>query len=143
MPLSSASRFARQQTTTKASNQLGGVEAPEQDAIIWHNAPSDKGMPPEESGGVKLCKRKLFATVAASMDDSDIAAEAGEVSEKTEEILSGHKRSGFFVSDTARFYPRSGDAAFRAAQAARFCIRKHPLPMCTCRATKEQAVASE
>jgi hypothetical protein len=73
-------------------------------------------MTPEESGGVKLCIRQLFTTVAASLDDSDIAAEAGEVSEKTEEILSGHKRSSFFASDTARFYPRSGGAAFQAAR---------------------------
>jgi hypothetical protein len=55
--------------------------------------------------GVKLSIRQLFPTVAASLDDSDIACEAGKIGEKAQEILSGHKRNCFFASDMARFYP--------------------------------------
>jgi len=65
-------------------------------------------MTPEIGGSEKLCIRQLFTTVAASLDDSNVATEAGEVSEKTQEILSGHKRGGFFASDMRRFYPGSG-----------------------------------
>src|SRR5260370_41878510 len=100
-------------------------------------------MTPAAGGGVKLFILQLFTREAAPLDDSNVATKTGEVSEKTEEILSGHKRSGFFASDTARFYPRSGGVAFQAGQAARFCIRKHPLPECTFPATKEQALAFE
>jgi len=65
-------------------------------------------MTPEKGGAVKLCIRQLLTTVAASLDDSNVATEAGEVSEETQEILSGHKRGSFFASDIGRFYPGSG-----------------------------------
>jgi hypothetical protein len=77
------------------------------------------------------------------LDDSNVATEAGEVSEKTQEILSGHKRSSLLASDMGRFYPGSSGAAFRAGQKARLPMRKHPAPKCTSRATKEQVLASE
>jgi hypothetical protein len=100
-------------------------------------------MTPEKGGGVKLSVRQLFTTVAASLDDSNVATEAGEVSEKTQEILSGHKPCSFFASDMGRFYPGSRGAAFRAGHKARLRMRKHPIPKCTSRATKEQIGASE
>src|SRR5258708_39776973 len=100
-------------------------------------------MTPEKGGAVKLCIRQLFTTVAASLDDSNVATEAGEVSEKTQEILSGHKRSRFFAADMGRFYPGSGGAAFRAGQKACLRMREHPTPKCTSCATKEQVLASE
>jgi hypothetical protein len=100
-------------------------------------------MTPEKGGAVKLCIRQLLTTVAASLDDSNVPTEAGEVSEKTQEILSGHKRSSFFASDRDRFYPGSRGAAFRAGHKARLRMRQHPTPKCTSRATKEQVVASE
>jgi hypothetical protein len=55
--------------------------------------------------GVKLFKRQLFPAVAASLDDSGITAKAGEIGEKAQQILSGHRRSSFVASDMARFYP--------------------------------------
>jgi len=48
------------------------------------------------------------------LDDSNVATEAGEVSEETQEILSGHKRSSFFAADMGRFYSGSGGATLRA-----------------------------
>jgi len=56
------------------------------------------------SVGVKLSIRQLFPTVAASLDDSDIAGKAGKISEKAQEIFAGHKRNCFSASDMARFY---------------------------------------
>jgi hypothetical protein len=62
-------------------------------------------MTPEKGVGVEFAIRQLFPAVAASLDDSGIAGEPGEIREKTEKILSGHKRSSFFASDMSRFYP--------------------------------------
>jgi hypothetical protein len=79
-------------------------------------------MTPEKGGVVKLCIRQLLTTVAASLDDSNVATEAGEVSEKTQEILSGHKRSSFFASDMIDSTP---EAVVRPSGPAR-------KPVCAC-----------
>jgi len=56
------------------------------------------------SVGVKPSIRQLFPTVAASLDDSDITAEASKIREEAQQILSGHSRSRSFASNIARFY---------------------------------------
>jgi hypothetical protein len=55
--------------------------------------------------GVEFPIRQLFPTVAASLDDSGIAGETGEIREKAEKIPSGHKCNSLFASDMSRFYP--------------------------------------
>jgi hypothetical protein len=96
---------AAQEDSPEASDPFSAVWTPKKDTIPGQNAPPVKHRTPEKGGGVKLCIRQLFPTIAASLDDSNVAAEAGEVSKKAQKILSGHKRSGFFASDMGRFYP--------------------------------------
>src|SRR6267143_5323777 len=132
---------ASQEDPPKTSDPLGGVGTPEKDAIAWDHTLPGKRRTPEKGVGVELSIRRLFTTVAASLDDSDIAGKAGEVSKKTQEILSGHKHSIFFAAGTGRFYPGSSCAAFQARQTAHLGMRKHPTPKCTSRATKEQSLA--
>src|SRR6266849_7970619 len=93
-----------QEDSPEAGNPFGGVGPPEKDALTWHNSAPSERLTPEKGIGVKPGIRQLFPAVAASLDDSGIAGEAGEISEKTQEIFSGHKCSSLFASNTGRFY---------------------------------------
>jgi hypothetical protein len=96
---------AAQENSPEASDPFGGVWTPEKDAITGVNAAPSERMTPEKGVGVEFAIRQFFPTVAASLDDSGIAGEPSEIREKTEKILSGHKRNSFFASDMGRFYP--------------------------------------
>jgi hypothetical protein len=96
---------AAQEDSPEAGNPFGGVWTPQKDAITGDNAAPSERMAPEKGVGMELQVRQIFPTVAASLDDSSIAGEAGEIREEIEKILSWHKRSSFFPSDMGRFYP--------------------------------------
>ena len=96
---------APQKDSPEASDPFGGIRPPKKYAITRANPSLSEGMTPEKSLCVKLFVRQLFPTVAASLDDSDIAGKAGKISEKAQEIFAGHKRKCFSASDMARFYP--------------------------------------
>src|SRR5713226_6051749 len=67
-----------QEDSPEASDPFGGVWTPEKYAITWDNSASGERITPEKSVGVEFAIRQLFPTVAASLDDGHVAAEAGE-----------------------------------------------------------------
>jgi len=109
---------AAQEDSPEAGDPFGGIRPPKKDAVTRYNPAPGKRMTPEMGAGGNLCIRQLFPAVAAPLDDSGIAAKAGEIGEKTQEIFSGHKRRTLSASDMARFYAWSGGGAFVAGQTA-------------------------
>src|SRR5439155_12846016 len=89
----------------EALDPFVGIGSPEKNSVPCENPAPRQRSTPQKSVCIKLCIRRLFPTVAESLDDSDIAGKAGKISEKAQEIFAGHKRNCFSASDMARFYP--------------------------------------
>jgi hypothetical protein len=100
-------------------------------------------MAPEQSAGVKLPIRQLFPAVAASLDDSDVAAVAQETIEETKQIFPSHRRSSFLSLRCVDSTPEVLAAAFWQRPAMRL---HEPKPLgggSICGATMEQGFASD
>src|SRR5258708_7396598 len=67
---------ATQEDSPVTGNPLGRIGSPEKNAITWSNPVPRERITPKENTGVKLYIRQLFPTVAATLDDGHIAAEA-------------------------------------------------------------------
>src|SRR5438132_3039925 len=81
---------APQKDSPEAGDPFGRIGTPKKYAITRENSAAREGLTPKKSVCVKLCVRQLLPTVAASLDDSDIAGKAAKIGEKAQEIRLGH-----------------------------------------------------